>query len=171
MNLNEKDSFEDQLRQFRPAKAGVQLETRIGKALEQAGRSERRRRTISFLTWGSVAVAASVLITLGVLLFNGRLSIAPSGSQPSPVEPLAAEVEPEPIASEETIDSFKPVLAENNLQNRVDEGIVFLRNGLTARRYRYEFLDRVVWKNPSNGAIVEMEIPRDEVILVPVQTY
>ena len=68
-------------------------------------------------------------------------------------------------------DTFRPILAENNLKSRVDEGIVFLRNGLTARRYRYEFVDRVVWKNPSDGAIMEMEIPRDEVVLIPVQTF
>jgi hypothetical protein len=116
-----------------------------------------------------VAIAASVLITFGFLLFNGRLTLSPGEAVEPGAEPIALQSVPQ--APEETLDTFKPILAENNLQSRVDEGIVFLRNGLTARRYRYEFLDRVVWKNPSNGAVVEMEIPRDEVILVPVQTY
>jgi len=66
---------------------------------------------------------------------------------------------------------FKPVLAQNNLRDRVDEGIVFLKNGVTARKYRYEFVDKVVWRNPSDGAVIEMEVPRDEVVLIPVQTF
>ncbi|NDV61148.1 hypothetical protein G0Q06_01650 [Puniceicoccales bacterium CK1056] len=169
MNLDEKNSFEDQLRQFKPSKASPQIELQISRGLEKSNRVERRRKFASILTWGSVAMAASILITFGFLLFNGRLTLSPGEPVPTGAEPIALQAEPP--APEETLDTFQPVLAENNLQSRVDEGIVFLRNGLTARRYRYEFLDRVVWKNPSNGAVVEMEIPRDEVILVPVQTY
>jgi hypothetical protein len=169
MNLEEKSHFEEQLRQFKPARVNPELAIRIQEGLKRGSRAERRRRLASIVTWGSVALAASILITFGFLLFNGRLGLGEDKVNTPAAEPIALESEPAPV--EENLDTFKPVLAENNLQNRVDEGIVFLRNGLTARRYRYEFLDRVVWKNPANGAIVEMEIPRDEVILVPVQTY
>lgn len=169
MNLDENNKFEEQLREFRPSRVRPKVESNIRRGLDRGDRMERRRRLGSLIAWGSVAVAASLLITFGFLLFNGRLAFNSVESGSPTVEPLVMDADPVP--TEETVDSFKPILAENNLQNRVDEGIVFLRNGLTARRYRYEFLDRVVWENPTNGAIVEMEVPRDEVILVPVQTY
>ena len=169
MNLDEKKTFEEQLRKFAPSPVDRRVASGIGRGLEKSYRADRRRRIGSLLTWGSVAIAASILITFGFLLFNGYLTIAPGGPGQETSPPLLVDQTPEEENRSE--DTFTPVLAENNLQNRVDEGIVFLRNGLTARRYRYEFLDRVVWKNPSNGAVVEMEIPRDEVILVPVQTY
>lgn len=170
MNLNDNGDFEERLRQFRPGPVPSGLETRIGQALEAGARASRRRRMGSTIAWGGIIVAASVLITFGVLLFNGRLNFA-SGGNPVPAAAAQSSANSNLPGTGQPADTFAPVLAENNLQNRVDEGIVFLRNGLTARRYRYEFLDRVVWKNPATGAVVEMEIPRDEVILVPVQTY
>jgi hypothetical protein len=169
MNIDEQKTFENQLQQFKPTAAGPGISLRIKQGLESSSRADRRRRIASTVTWGSVALAASILITFGFLLFNGRLTLGTHGADTPVSEPMVAESTPEPPV--ESKDTFTPVLAENNLQNRVDEGIVFLRNGLTARRYRYEFIDRVVWKNPTSGAVVEMEIPRDEVILVPVQTY
>lgn len=168
MNPEELGKFESKLRKVRPAAPPPGIEATIARRLKAAKSSKRLRVVRSGMSWAGLAVAASVLIAFGILLFDGRL-LTGGGSRPEAGESVADGTgvgNSTPLA-----DSFKPVLAENNLKNRVDEGIVFLRNGLTARRYRYEFIDRIVWKNPSDGAVVEMEIPRDEVVLVPVQTY
>lgn len=170
MNLEQNKRFEAQLRKLRPAAVNPRLKIRIETALKRERRVQGREKFRSVVAWAGLAVAASILITFGFLLFNGRLPLGPDSVAISGTG--LAEPESEPVA-EGVSDTgeFKPVLAENNLQNRIDEGIVFLRNGLTARRYRYEFVDRVVWQNPVDGATVEMKIPRDEVILVPVQTF
>jgi hypothetical protein len=170
MNLEQNKQFEAQLRTHKPASASQQLKERIETALKRESRAQRREKLRSAFSWVGLAAAASLLITFGVLLFNGRLAFGPDPAGAAVAGPDA----PGPRQAEEThagSGEFKPVLAENNLLNRVDEGIVFLRNGLTARRYRYEFVDRVVWQNPVDGATVEMEVPRDEVVLVPVQTF
>lgn len=164
MNLEQNKQFEADLRKVRPVSAGKNLQKGIEAGLWKAGRIRRREKLRSAISWAGLAVAASLLITFGFLLFNGRLAIDDTSGETVSVESSGKELESEP-------DEFKPILAENNLQNRIDEGIVFLRNGLTARQYRYEFVDRVVWQNPVDGATVEMEIPRDEVVLVPVQTF
>jgi hypothetical protein len=170
MNLDQNKRFEAQLRKLKPAPVDRGLQDRIETALKRESRVQRREKFRSLVSWAGLAVAASLLITFGVLLFNGRLVLGPDQTPAVVVEPVEADAD---SASESIPESgdFKPVLAENNLQNRIDEGIVFLRNGLTARRYRYEFVDRVVWRNPVDGATVEMKIPRDEVVLVPVQTF
>lgn len=169
MNLEENKQFEAQLRTVRPSPANRDLERRIECGLKQETRLQRQERVRSVLSWAGLAVAASLLITFGILLFNGRLALGPTTAQTGPGEGASESAAADEVELER--DEFKPVLAENNLLNRIDEGIVFLRNGLTARRYRYEFVDRVVWQNPVDGATVEMEVPREEVVLVPVQTF
>ena len=167
MSLEMDKNLETRLKKARPSGPSELLGDRIAKALQARQRQAHMARIRQILSWGGLAAAASVLITCGILLFHGRLNLEPAQPgiqttmEPAQATPVAAVAE----------DDFQPVVAENNLKSRVDEGIVFLRNGLTARRYRYEFIDRVVWKNPSDGSVIEMEVPRDEVVLVPVQTF
>lgn len=174
MNLDQNKAFEDKLRKLQPVKPGKEVYQKVDAALSSLESRDRMGKLISFAAWGGMGIAATILVVFGVLLFNGRLTSPEISSEPvamdtgdPPAEQISASAEEPNLDS----DSFKPVLAENNLKNRIDEGIVFLRNGLTARRYRYEFVDRVVWQNPNNGAVMEMEIPRDEVVLIPVQTF
>jgi hypothetical protein len=167
MSLEDDRLFEEELRKLRPQAPPLALTDRIGRSLQECERRRQFARLRSWLAWGGMAAAASVLVSIGVLLFNGRL--VPGPVTPDQSASLPAQERQAP--SQDESDVFRPVIAENNLKGRIDEGIVFLRNGLTARRYRYEFIDRVVWENPDNGALIELEIPRDEVVLVPVQTF
>lgn len=163
MNLDRNKAFEEQLRSIRPVPHGPRLENRIAEAIRIAEARQRTQRWRARMAWVGVAMAASVLIVSGLSLF--RENRVPSVGESVVADPL----EVPPAESAEPV--FEPVLAQNNLQDRVDEGIVFLKNGLTARKYRYKFIDRVVWRNPANGAVVDVEVPRDEVVLIPVQTY
>lgn len=168
MSLEKDKQFEEQLRGARPVPPRAQLRERIERSLTKEERKRNLARLKIFTGWGGLAAAAAALITFGILLFNGRLGLEPDSRnlEEADVSPLTVDT-----TAEADPDAFRPVLAENNLKGRIDEGIVFLDNGLTARRYRYEFVDRVVWRNPADGAVVEMEIPRDEVVLIPVQTF
>ena len=161
--------FEEQLKRVRPTSLDTSISRRIQKDLRVALRRKRLARFRTSAGWAGLAVAATVLITFGVLLFNGRLNL----DQVVPGTPVALKIDPDPVVSDPSTeeDPFKQVLTENNLQSRIDEGIVFLKNGMTARRYRYQFVDRVVWENPADGAMVELEVPRDEIVLIPVQTF
>ena len=167
MSLEQDKAFERQLRQIKPKRPDKFLVERIGAAIDTAEAGERKGKWGTYLAWGGLVAAASVMIVAGLSLFNRGTAIQPSGLSEAVGSMESLQV-PETSVGEA---SFKPVLAQNNLKDRVDEGIVFLRNGVTARKYRYEFIDRVVWKNPVNGAVVEMEVPRDEVVLIPVQTF
>lgn len=165
MNPEADNLLETELRQLKPLPVDQEVSRKIEEALMQGGTGRRRVPFQAILVWGGGALAASLLLFLGMRVFQEEkpLSITASNS-PVPAEgPVEAPVSP-PFE----FDGFKPILAENNLTGRVDEGIVLLDDGLAARRYRYEFLDRIVWHNPVDGAVMELEIPRDEIILVPV---
>jgi len=162
MSLEKMREFEQRLRQCKPTGAPRRLESRISSSLIRQARKKYLHKVRSAAAWSGMALAACVLLSFGILLFNGKLALPDRGS--------IAENPSNALDSDQK-DSFKPILAENRLTSRIDEGIVFLQNGISARQYRYEFIDRVVWKNPVDGATVEMEVPREEVILVPVQTF
>lgn len=168
MNPDKDRSLEERLSAVKPRPVNPALKDAVRASLRGRERQVRLRKIRSGVGWTVMAAAAMLLITFGFLLFNGRLALLPRETDSDGEAVTAGTGHADP---EMERDMFNPVLAENNLQSRTDEGIVFLRNGLTARQYRYEFVDRVVWRNPASGAVVEMEVPREEVILVPVQTF
>ena len=95
-------------------------------------------------------------------------------SVPPDPEPEFADAVPLPEGLEDTrmaAAGFRPVRAQNALLSRVDDGLVTLEDGIPARRFRYQFLDTVVWEDPVDGALVEMTVPREELVVVPVRTF
>lgn len=158
MKRDDQKRFEEKLRQVSPCPPPPGLEQRIASAIRSEQRLLRWSRLRRSAIWGGMAAAACLFIAVGAAFWTGSLSF------PDEEVPVARE-----RASAD--EGFRPVRAENRLRNKVDEGIVFLRNGLAARQYRYEFVDRVVWENPRDGSKMEMEIPREEVVLVPVRTF
>ena len=170
MNTEERNNLESALREIAPAPPRPDLVVRIEKRMREERHLRLRQQAKAVLSWAGLAVAACLVFGLGLLLFQGRLSFGPDraeggASQAAPAGDLST------LSPSEGKSVFRQVLTENNLRGRIDEGIVFLDNGLTARRYRYQFTDRVVWQNTVDGAVVELEVPRDEVVLVPVQTF
>lgn len=160
MNLNEQKSFESELRQLRPAKTMPEIREGLLKRIQADQALLRKRKLLALSQWTFLAAAVGLMLAAGVWLIAGGPSSNPSAADPrSPI----AETSGEPV--------FTPVEAENILQERIDEGIFVLQNGVPARRYRYAFVDRVVWKNEADGSFVEMEVPRDEVVYVPIQTF
>lgn len=166
MSMDKDRIFEEQLRQVKPVPIGDHLEERIAARIRESCPENRAFRWVVLFGWGGLLAAASIMVVVGLSLFTPARN--------SPAGPVAAAPRMESLdvpPHNEDGQAFKPVLAQNNLRGRIDEGIVFLEGGLTARKYRYQFIDRVVWRNPKSGARVELEVPRDEVVLIPVQTY
>jgi hypothetical protein len=166
MSFEKNKEFESELKGIRPTRPSQKVLQDIEREIRKSEDRTRLIRWKNWSVWGGLAVAASVLVAFGFSLLNPQMDSMEPTSVGDP-EPLV--VNGSGVKVDES--GFKPVLAQNNLRDRVDEGIVFLKNGVTARKYRYEFVDKVVWRNPSDGAVIEMEVPRDEVVLIPVQTF
>jgi hypothetical protein len=49
-----------------------------------------------------------------------------------------------------------------------DEGVVYGENDEPQRQVRMVFLERHTWTNPQSGAVIEFEVPREDVVLMPV---
>jgi len=153
-----------------------------------------------FAPWLAVAAAVGIVVTYFSMMPGEEAApvAAETSDTPSPLvvgEPSQVS-SPGPVPAEEwesltrdqgeldeTLETaasdhapmmaagFRPIRAENALLSRVDDGLVTLEGGMPARRYRYRFLDTITWENPRDGAQVEMAVPREELVLVPVRTF
>ena len=72
--------------------------------------------------------------------------------------------------------SSSPVAALNEAPDRSmdelidaqDEGLVYGEDQAPQRQVRLVYLERHIWTNPQTGAVVEFEVPREDIVLMPV---
>ena len=60
---------------------------------------------------------------------------------------------------------------ENRLFHTQDDGIIYSEDKVPFRRVRYNTVDRRVFKDPETGAVFEMLVPREDVLIVPAETF
>jgi hypothetical protein len=74
---------------------------------------------------------------------------------------------PEPAAPVFTLNEI-PDQSVDELIDAQDEGLVFGEDEEPQRQVRMVYLERHTWTNPQTGAVVEFEVPREDIILMPV---
>jgi len=166
MNMNESE-FEKELRALSPALPTAALEERIGTELRStapltvlpslavrahaAGVVERRGHPwlglLRGLGWAAAGAAAAVLV-----LNSREPSAAPIAG--APVVDVALREEPD-ASSEEFVEA-------------ADDGVVFNADAAPERQMRLTYFERHTWTNPATGAVIEFEIPREDIVRMPV---
>jgi hypothetical protein len=159
--MNEPD-FEEQLRALRPAAPHRSLEERIEKelsrpAIEPSGRLRREPRSwlerlLPAIGWCATGAAAAIVTMLLLHLFDRH--IVEITDQPNPV--------PTPPGAE-----GRPVATQGEVLAAAYEGIYESDEQGPTRVVRYESLERRQWTDDS-GAITIVEVPRQDVLRVPV---
>lgn len=156
MNLNDSE-FEEQLRALRPAAPAPELAAALARALKSpggqiatAGVLARPARRLPGILRGLGWACAGAAGAVAVLVLWER-------SQP----PAAAVAHVTAPAFDHAESSAELVAAE-------DEGFVYADDEPPARQFRYNSIERHVWTNASTGARMEIEIPREDLRLLPV---
>ena len=170
--MNEPD-LENELRALRPVAPTADLQTRIAADLAARQIAVVAPRTVSVPTAGvlarpsapglsghwlrglgwSVAGAAAALAL--VLSFQK----ADRRALPRPAEIAAVDTESE---------NFVPAESERELVATDDSGILYAEGEEPVRAVRFHSVERYAWSNPETGARVEVEVPREDVVLMPV---
>lgn len=160
--MNESD-LENELRTLRPVSPSAGLETAIARELESSLLSKAvpapssgiiprpqesiLGRLLSGLCWASCGAAAVILaLSLGLVHI------------PSLVKPAVTQKE----------NFFEPAESSREFVAAQDGGLIYTADQEPTRVVRYNSMERHVWANPSTGARVEVEVPREDVVLVPV---
>jgi hypothetical protein len=158
--------LENELRQLRPAKPSAALEQAISRELATTSRAAtsgvlpRREETfagrlLNGLCW---ALGGAAVAVVSVVAFNAANS--------APANPIAAaNTTPEAPAAPSV---FEPVTTTRELVDAEDGGLVYEADEGPSRIVMYRSRERHIWSNPSTGALVEVEVPRRDVMLVPV---
>ena len=161
--MNESE-FENELRALRPLNPPATIEAAIARDLaaapyaEEGARDEARwsrggwsvQRLFSSLGWalGGAAVASAIILL--------------------PYGPRLAPALPAPVAPSRAAGSFLPTESSRELLGAEDGGVTYDDNHAPAEVLRYSSIERHVWANPSTGARVEIKVPREDVVLLPV---
>jgi len=85
----------------------------------------------------------------------------PQGIEGIPGPKLAVEESAAPAVSEEPAESTDELIATD------DEGLIY-EDGSPQRQLRMTYLEHHTWTNPRTGAVIEMEVPREDIVLMPV---
>ncbi|BET66263.1 hypothetical protein ASA1KI_11810 [Opitutales bacterium ASA1] len=161
MNESEFEAFESRLRALRPADASPELRRAIAGQLNAAPVSSRAAsgkwiRVSLFFSWAVTGATAALAVALLLREPIRSTDAAPADSDRTP-------------RAEET--RLVPVSGEGLLYAAHDEGLVFLGDGVPARRVRYQFLDSIEMRTPSGETRLNLSYPREEIRVVPIHTF
>ena len=177
--MNESD-FEQELRALRPSAPSADLAERIARDMQMevpktangtlvpaqaaiavpvvptAGIVRRPRPARASWAWlrglGWACAGAAAVFAILVFTRTPELTTKPE----STTAPLA-------IATE-----FQPAEATSELVEAEDQGFIYGEDQTAQRQFRLVYMERHSWTNPTTGAVLEFEVPREDIVLMPV---
>jgi hypothetical protein len=163
--MNESD-LEKELRSLLPTKPSAQLAERIATELSApaartsepaSGLIARPAKKAVFMRPWSILLAGAAAVVIG--FFAVALWLKPGSTNIASKSETATPV----VALNETPDE-----SVDELIGAQDEGLVYGEDEEPQRQVRMVYLERHTWTNPQTGAVVEFEVPREDIVLMPV---
>ncbi len=171
--LSMNDPIEDvaaELGRLRPLQASDRLTRRLEQELGSMPPSvtERVVRRVRF-RWVPVAVAASLaFLAIGTVTWQARLRRPVAGAASSLLEHNGAEPAPGQTASAQ---AFRCVDLANYLLAAEENGLVYASETAPWRKVRWRYLSACEWRNDQENTTFQVLIPREEVVLLPVNIH
>ena len=170
--MNESD-LENELRALRPIAPSTNLEDRIAADLGEGRVAAAAPRTLRAPGAGVIARPAAPgffapwLRGLGWALAGATAAVALLLHFQKAEQPEKAGTSMIAAADDEA-NSFLPAESEREFVDADDSGILYGEGEEPLREIRYRSVERYAWTNPETGARVEVEVPREDVVLMPV---
>lgn len=176
--------IEDQLRLLKPTAPSEGLAARIERGLAisatsspMAGVIARPSKPSLFWKWmrdlgwagaGAATALGAVALYSAVQKPTTRKSILPTAAAAAPARANATAPAAAPVAATVEEQAFEPTEASRELVavNGANE-LLDTEDG-PVREVRYTYLERLAWAHPGTGARIEIEVPREDVYLLPV---
>jgi hypothetical protein len=172
--MNESD-FENELRALSPTAPSPTLLKRIAAELPSHAIAVAAPRTLDHVpAAGTLARPAKSSALLGLL--RGLLW-AGAGAAVASFILLSREpqVQPAPATTaslnqaENTETTTAPEQSVSELIASTDEGLIYDQSTAEPQRQiRNTYLERHIWTNQQTGAVIEFEVPREDIVLMPV---
>jgi hypothetical protein len=166
--MNESE-LEKELRSLRPAKPSDRLAERIAADLKTPSVNAHEPAT-GLLTLHANRANGTRFARPWLLVFAGASAVVigffavAQWTKPT-LRSTALNSEP---ASVVTALNETPDESVDELIGARDEGVVYSEDAEPQRQVRVVYLERHTWTNPKTGAVVEIEVPREDIVLMPV---
>jgi hypothetical protein len=161
--MNESE-FERELRALQPAPVSETLRTRVGEALQERAASHPRSGVLT-RTRGEHHAIWRVVTRFAMATCAGLIAAAGI----SALRHGAPRIDSAAAVAQETV-SPGFLLPFNWSQEVLEAGEeeLFFEEMQPARLVRLRSLERQTWSNPDSGALIAIEVPREDVFVVPV---
>jgi hypothetical protein len=128
----------------------------------KVSRDLRRPRTSSRLRTACLAIAAAVAVAGGSIpLLTHYLRAAP----------IKTVVDRRSLPPARLKPASGPLRVERQIARVSDDGVIGTANGVPVQLYRYRALRQVWYFDPHTGKKLQVTVPQNEWVLVPVRTF
>ena len=181
MDPNEFEDLESRLRRLSPAPPREDFERRLGRKLDTLSQN-RQENQIVWMRFAPLAAAACLVLAGAWMIqrqLNSNLVSRPADSVAENADPAAVTpttetervfVSPPPISSGIPADRFVPVSSQQHLRQALQGDVVETPQSIPAREMKLEYDDSWHWLDPETQTNVRVFRPREEVVLVPIET-
>jgi hypothetical protein len=176
--------IEDQLRLLKPAAPSEGLAARIEQELAikapsnpTAGVIVRPSKPSVFWKWvrdlgwagaGAATALGAVALYSAVQRPAVQKAMSPTAVAATPDRDRAKVAGAAPVAATAEEQAFEPTEASRELVAVNDSNELLDTENGPVREVRYTYLERLAWAHPGTGARIEIEVPREDVYLLPV---
>jgi hypothetical protein len=164
--------LESELARLRPSAPSPACEAKL------EARLSNRPARIAWQEWRPLAQAAAIVLTAICLTFwieGGRTAAATSTAanapSPTPTEPAPVLTAPALLNPVAPTRLLRPSGATQIVLSAEPEGMVQLSDGSYARRIRTRSIQQLEFSEESGASLLSYSVPREDVILVPMDTY
>lgn len=130
-------------------------------------RSSRRTQWLRSVSFGSLGLAATIILSALFFLQKDPDSNAHTGNQLSPIQ-FANQAQPTTEIAKTPME-YRALESTNKLTGVRDLGWVETDGSGLKRKYKYEYMDTVDLLNERDGSIMRVQVPREEIVHVSYQ--
>ncbi|MCS1407465.1 MAG: hypothetical protein M2R45_00623 [Verrucomicrobia subdivision 3 bacterium] len=180
-NWLEESEFEEGLRKLRPRAVPPSVVDHWVKAARDAAMRDRNDVPVSEGhdrgVFGNKTCRRSVWLAAALILLVGLVGtlMVQGPDEPGGLSEVVSISDPliSPLRGLKAAEgfAFRPEALESQLIHASDDGIVAIVGDVPFRRVRYQLVDAYRWSSAPDGVFLEYQIPREEVLLLPVVTY
>jgi hypothetical protein len=149
------EEIEKELGRLRPVAPSDALKAKLERALEEPPSTPFKSL---YRLWPLIGLATAAGLIVVAIFIPKTSDDLKSGSTVNLEEP----------SQDSALNTFEPMRAEQRLMEAFDDGIVFTAGHDAVRKLRYQFVDTLTMVDNNDGSVFTMEIPREEILFVPV---
>jgi len=160
------DELEAELKRWQPLAPGPALEARIAARVDATeARGARVLGLPRWFWWAPVGMAAA-LGAMALVWLPPRQESGPATGSAETREAKAA-----PGAPSRRPSGYRPVRIADYLLDARDDGIIYTSATTPFRKIRYQVLSTSQWRDEADNETVQVLVPRENTVLIPMNVY